>query len=76
MIRDAARMGLGVAIRSKTLVEEDLRAGALVPLLEDFPVSPYWVKLMVPRIRMTRPAVRALVAFLRENVRAVSTSTP
>ena len=76
MIRDAARMGLGIAILSQVLVEEDLKSGALVPLLEDYPVSQYWVKLMVPRIRMNRPAVRALVSFLRENVRVVGKAAP
>lgn len=68
MVREAARMGLGIAILSRMLVEEDLRTGALVPLLEDFPVAAYWVKLMVPRMKMNRPAVRALVAFLKENM--------
>ncbi len=74
MVRDATRMGLGIAILSRKLVEEELQSGALVPVLEEFPVAPYWVKLMVPRIRMSRPAVRALVAFLKENIRAVETA--
>jgi DNA-binding transcriptional LysR family regulator len=68
MVREAARMGLGIAILSRMLVEEDLRTGALVPVLEDFPVATYWMKLMVPRMKMNRPAVRALVAFLKENM--------
>ena len=70
MIREAARMGMGIAILSRMLVEEELRSGALVPLLEDFPVASYWVKLMVPRVRMSRPAVRALVAYLKERISA------
>jgi DNA-binding transcriptional LysR family regulator len=76
MIRDAARLGLGIAILSRMLVEDELKSGALVPLLEDFPVSQYWVKLMVPRIRMSRPAVRTLVSFLTENVRVVGKAAP
>ncbi|HTV79948.1 MAG TPA: LysR family transcriptional regulator [Steroidobacteraceae bacterium] len=75
MVRDAVRMGLGVAILSRMLVEDELRSGALVPLLEEFPVAPYWVKLLVPRVRMNRPAVRALVAFLKEQIRTVD-ATP
>jgi DNA-binding transcriptional LysR family regulator len=70
MIREAACMGMGVAILSRTLVEEELRSGTLVPLLKDFPVASYWVKLMVPRVRMSRPAVRALVAYLKEKIPA------
>jgi DNA-binding transcriptional LysR family regulator len=74
MIREAARMGLGVAILSRTLVEEELRTGILVPVLEDFPVASYWVKLMVPRVKMTRPAVRALVGYLKENITAAEST--
>jgi DNA-binding transcriptional LysR family regulator len=70
MIREAARMGLGVAILSRMLVEDELKSGALVPLLEEFPAATYWVKLMVPRVKMSRPAVRALVGFLKENIPA------
>ena len=68
MVRDAARMGMGITILPRMLVEEDLRAGTLVPLLEDFPVTVYWVKLLVPRMKMNRPAVRALVSFLKESL--------
>jgi DNA-binding transcriptional LysR family regulator len=70
MIREAARMGLGVAILSRMLVEDELKSGALVPLLEEFPAATYWVKLMVPRVKMSRPAVRALVGFLKETIPA------
>jgi len=70
MIREAARMGLGVAILSRMLVEEELKSGTLVPLLEEFPAATYWVKLMVPRVKMSRPAVRALVSFLKETIPA------
>lgn len=70
MVRDAARMGMGISILPRMLVDEDLRAGTLVQLLEDFPVTAYWVKLMVPRFRMNRPAVRELVHFLKASVAA------
>ena len=39
MIRDAARMGMGIAILPTFLVNEDLRAGLLVTVLEEFPVA-------------------------------------
>jgi DNA-binding transcriptional LysR family regulator len=68
MVRDAARMGLGIGILPRMLVEDDLREGTLVELLEDFPVAPYWLKLMVPRMKMNRPVVSALVRFLKESV--------
>ena len=68
MVREAARLGLGVAILSKMLVEEDLRSGTLVALLPEFPVIPYWMKLLVPRMKMGRPAVRAVIDHLRESM--------
>jgi len=70
MVRDAARMGMGITILPRLLVDEDLRAGALVQLLEDFPVTTYWVKMLVPRIKMNRPAVSALVNFLKDSMHA------
>jgi DNA-binding transcriptional LysR family regulator len=73
MVRDAARMGMGISILPRMLVEEDLEAGTLVELLEDFPVSVYWVKMLVPRTKMSRPAVHALVSFLKESM---PTTTP
>lgn len=68
MVRDAARMGMGIAILPRMLIDADLSDGTLVPILEDYPVAPYWVKLLVPRIKMNRPAVRALVNFIRESM--------
>jgi DNA-binding transcriptional LysR family regulator len=70
MVRDAARAGLGVAILPRMLVEEDVRAGTLVPLLDDFPVTPYWLKLLVPRMKMRRPVVDALVQYLKDSIPA------
>jgi DNA-binding transcriptional LysR family regulator len=71
MVRDAARMGLGITILPRFLVDEDLRKGTLIALLEDFPVAPYWIKLSVPRMRMNRPAVRELVAYLKSSMQPV-----
>ena len=70
MVRNAARMGMGmgITILPRILVDEDLGAGTLVPLLEDFPVTVYWVKMLVPRMKINRPAVHALVNFLKEGM--------
>ena len=71
MVRDAALMGMGITILPRFLVNEDLRAGTLIPLLEDFPVTTYWFKVLVPRMKMNRPAVRELVAFLKAAMQPV-----
>jgi DNA-binding transcriptional LysR family regulator len=52
------------------LIDEDLRAGTLIQLLEEFPVATYWVKMLVPRIKMSRPAVSALVNFLKDSMQS------
>jgi DNA-binding transcriptional LysR family regulator len=70
MVRDAARMGMGITILPRMLIDEDLRAGTLVQLLEEFPVATYWVKMLVPRIKMSRPAVSALVNFLKDSMQS------
>jgi len=70
MVRDAARMGMGITILPRMLVDEDLRTGSLVELLEEFPVASYWVKMMVPRIKMNRPPVGALVNFLKDSMQS------
>lgn len=70
MVRDAAVAGLGIAILPRALVEDDVRAGTLAPLLDDFPVTPYWLKLLVPRMKMRRPVVNALVQCLKDSIPA------
>jgi len=65
MVCDAARAGMGIAILPRFLINDDLHAGTLVPLLKEFPVASYWVKIWVPRMKMNRPAVRELANFLK-----------
>jgi DNA-binding transcriptional LysR family regulator len=71
VVRDAARRGLGVAVLPPYLVREDLKAGKLVPLLEDFPITTHWMNAQVPRMRLSRPAVRVLVDFLKKSMQPV-----
>lgn len=68
MVSDAARAGMGIAILPKFLIEDDLQAGTLVPLLKDFPVTSYWVKIWVPRMKINRPAVRELTKYLKASM--------
>jgi len=65
VLREAALRGLGIAILPRFLADEPLRKGELVPLLQDFPVASFWLKALVPRMKMSKPAVRELVAFLK-----------
>jgi DNA-binding transcriptional LysR family regulator len=65
VLLEAARRGLGLAVLPRYLAADPLRGGLLVEVLEEFPAVPFWLKALVPRIKMTRPAVRELVSFLK-----------
>jgi DNA-binding transcriptional LysR family regulator len=65
LLREAALRGLGIALLPRFLIEQDLKDGKLVVVLEEFPIVTHWVKALVPRIRMKKPAVRELVSFLK-----------
>ncbi|HEY6926218.1 MAG TPA: LysR family transcriptional regulator, partial [Steroidobacteraceae bacterium] len=69
VVREAARRGVGIAALARYLVEEDLRRGRLVSVLEDFPFVTHWLKALVPRTSLARPAVQGLVEFLKEQLR-------
>ena len=65
VVLEGVRRGLGIAILPCYLVDADIKAGRLRPLLEAFPLPTYWLKVLVPRIKMEKPAIRELVAFLK-----------
>jgi DNA-binding transcriptional LysR family regulator len=65
VVLEGVRRGLGIAILPCYLVDTDIQAGRLRPLLEAFPLPTYWLKVLVPRIKMEKPAVRELVTFLK-----------
>ena len=60
-LRQAALAGMGVAMLPDVLISEDLKAGTLVPLLQDWqpPSRPLW--LMYPQDRYRLPKVRHFV---------------
>ena len=60
--------GLGIALLPRFLANDCLADGTLVPLLADFPVATHWVKALVPRMKMNKPVIRELVAFLKERL--------
>jgi len=68
VMREAARRGLGIAVLARYLAEEDIRAGRLVPVLQDFPIATHWLKALVPRMKIDRPVVREFVGFLKQRV--------
>jgi DNA-binding transcriptional LysR family regulator len=62
----AAVAGMGIARIARHVAEQNLARGELVAVLPDFPVPEFWVKALIPKNRMERPAVRALLAILKD----------
>ena len=65
VLRDGARSGIGIAVLPHFLVADDLQSGALVELLPQFPVPSFWLKALMPRIKLNKPAVHELVEYLK-----------
>jgi DNA-binding transcriptional LysR family regulator len=65
VLREAALRGIGLAVLPRFLVNEDLTAGRLVEVLPAHPIPTFWMKALVPRIKMNKPAVAELVSFLK-----------
>jgi DNA-binding transcriptional LysR family regulator len=59
-------------ILPRFLANGPIAKGELIPLLQDFPVATFWLKVLVPRMKMSKPAVRELVAYLKARMQTVS----
>ncbi|QEI05745.1 LysR family transcriptional regulator [Pigmentiphaga aceris] len=62
----AALAGVGLAITLESVVRQDIDAGRLIPVLEDWSMSVSSFTLYYPRQRRLKPALRAFVDLLRE----------
>ncbi len=71
VLRDAARRGIGIAAIPRFLAEEDLRQGTLIAVLEQFPVPVFWLKALVPRMKMGKPAVHELVTYIKSRMHPI-----
>jgi len=71
VILEAVRRGLGLAILPSYLAQQDLQSGALIEILEEYPVVEFWLKALVPNMKINKPAVKELVKFLKERMQPV-----
>jgi DNA-binding transcriptional LysR family regulator len=69
LIRDAAVAGLGIARLPDFIVADALKSGQLVPVLEDFLPGATSVYAVYPQHRQSSVTIRALVEFLRTQLR-------
>ena len=70
-VRKLARMGAGIAYKSRLDVHEDLKQGALVALCEDWQGEPAPLYMACPDRSQLRPPVLALRTFLIEKMQAL-----
>ncbi len=70
VLREGAVRGLGIAILPCFLADEPIARGVLIPLLTNFPVAAHWVKALVPRMKMRKPAVQELVTYLKTRLQS------
>lgn len=71
VILQAVHRGLGLAILPRYLVDASAHTGAIVEVLKPYPVEEFWLKALVPNIKINKPAVRELVKFLKERMQPV-----
>lgn len=65
----AIRAGLGIGRLPGFIVDEDIAAGRLVPILENWSWSPVALHLLTPPARIRAARVEALIAFLDRRLR-------
>ena len=68
---EGALNGIGIAVLPHFLVAGDLESGALVELLPEFPIPAFWLKALIPRIKLNKPGVQELVEFLKARMSPV-----
>jgi DNA-binding transcriptional LysR family regulator len=71
VLREGALSGIGIAVLPHFLVADDLRSGALVELLPQYPIPSFWLKALVPRIKLSKPPVHELVEYLKARMSPV-----
>jgi DNA-binding transcriptional LysR family regulator len=62
----AAIAGMGIARVASHIAMPSIERGELVTLLPDYPVPEFWVKALIPKNRIDKPAVRQLVGMLKQ----------
>jgi DNA-binding transcriptional LysR family regulator len=64
IMRQAAMEGGGVALLTSFVAREAIRAGALIPLMPQYPPQSLWLKALVPTVKLHRPTIEAIVEDL------------
>ncbi len=65
-LRMAALQGFGIVLQSEVLLNEDIAAGRLVSILEDYTPAPRPVQIVYPRNRQATPKLSSFIDFMLE----------
>ena len=65
-LRQAALAGLGLVMQAEVLLADDIAAGRLVPVLQDYLPPPRPMHLLYPRDRQATPKLSSFVEFVVE----------
>ena len=68
---EAAELGHGITNALSYMVDEKIRAGKLVPVLNDMMPPPRPVHLVFPHAKLVAPKIRALVEFAAPRLKAL-----
>ncbi|VCU69302.1 HTH-type transcriptional regulator DmlR [Pigmentiphaga humi] len=68
-LRNAARMGLGIAALPGYVAQADIASGALVTVLDEFPLQETWFRAYVPRRKQHVARIAAMVDWLTQHLR-------
>ncbi len=68
LLLSAALAGNGIAILGTYLAGPALQTGALVPVLQDYPMAELWLKALVPENRIQVARVQALLRWMQASL--------
>ena len=71
-VRRAARAGHGIALLPEIQLIDDLRAGRLFRLMEDYPSQRVPIHIVYPSRRNLAPRTRVVMDFLLQQTREIS----
>ena len=75
-LRMAALHGFGIVMQAEILLADDIAAGTLVPILQDYVPAPRLMHLLYPRDRQPTPKLTTFIDFILERYGPVVTPPP
>ncbi|MFZ4873832.1 LysR family transcriptional regulator [Janthinobacterium sp. Mn2066] len=75
-LRMAALHGFGIVMQAEILLADDIAAGTLVPILQDYVPAPRLMHLLYPRDRQPTPKLTTFIDFMLERYGPVMAPPP